>query len=274
MPELPEVESTVRYLRERLQGHMITSLYVGWSGSVDRPGIRKFKELLSGAQVVDVSRRAKFIVMHVSHPKFAEKLQYLLTHLRMSGSYDVVNGDKLRSKHDHVIFTFDDGRELRFHDPRKFGRLYLVSDMTEITSKLGPEPLSEEFTATVLQTRVGSVRRRIKTALLDQSILAGLGNIYVDEALWRSKIHPMTPSHRISDSRFGVLHHSIRSILTEAIDASGTDFHDGVVEGGMYRPQAYGRTGDPCERCGVKIRRIVVGQRGTHFCPRCQTKSA
>jgi len=190
----------------------------------------------------------------------------------MSGSYDVVTGSKQRSKHDHVIFVLNDGREVRFHDPRKFGRIYLVSDISEVTSKLGPEPLSDEFTTSILESRLGSVRKRIKSALLDQRLLAGLGNIYVDEALWRSKIHPLTHADRISRSRFALLYTSIRAVLNEAIESCGTDFSDGVVDGGMYRPQAYGRTGQPCHRCATTIRRILVGQRSTHFCPRCQIK--
>jgi formamidopyrimidine-DNA glycosylase len=188
----------------------------------------------------------------------------------MSGSLDVLGAHLPRAVHDRLIVNLDNGKELRFLDPRKFGRAYLVTDYKEVTGDLGPEPLSPELSSDEFSKRISAHRGALKPLLLNQRVIAGLGNIYVDEALWRARIHPTVPAARVPVKRMEELFRSIQEVLTEAIKHQGTDFGDGVVVYGGYRPQVYGRAGEPCARCGALIKRIVVSQRGTHFCPRCQ----
>jgi len=269
MPELPEVEATVRYLRERVEGEIIRSVTVGWSRTVHTTcSPAEFKKKLEGARIEELFRRGKFVGMrlHAASPLF------LYTHLRMSGSFDVVSANSPESKHDRVIFLLGNGRTVRFNDPRKFGRMYLAPNSDLIDAKAGVEPLSEDFTVAVLNSLLKSRRGRIKSVLLDQSLIAGLGNIYVDECLWKARIHPASLACKISGPKIVALYDAIRSTLIEAIDLAGTDFGDGVVEGGMYTPSVYGRDGEPCSRCMTLVKRLVVGQRGTHICPRCQRR--
>jgi len=269
MPELPEVEATVRYLRERVQGETISDVTINWAKTVSTTcSAASFKKQLMGVAITSLFRRGKFVGMqlHGQHPL------YLFTHLRMSGSFDVVSSLSPDSKHDRVVFTLVNGKTIRFNDPRKFGRMYLGTSAELLNSKVGIEPLSEEFTPEVLGRLLHSKRGSIKPVLLDQSLVAGLGNIYVDECLWKSGIHPLTVAGSLSRSKVSLLHGAIVETLSQAIELAGTDFGDGVVDGGMYHPQAYGRGGEPCARCSTAIKRLVVGQRGTHICPKCQRK--
>ena len=188
----------------------------------------------------------------------------------MSGSLDVVSSKSPVALHDRVIFELNNGKSLRFNDTRKFGRMYLARSLEEIVGDLGIEPLSNEFTPDYLLEGMKKRSRTIKPLLLDQSFIAGLGNIYVDESLWQAEINPKAKSDRIPRAKVTALHSAIQEILTEAISFLGTDFGDNVVHGGMYRPRVYGRESEPCLRCGKNIKRIVVGQRGTHYCPACQ----
>jgi formamidopyrimidine-DNA glycosylase len=190
----------------------------------------------------------------------------------MSGSLDVISSKSPVAIHDRAIFELNNGKSLRFNDTRKFGRIYLASCITEIVGSLGVEPLGPDFTTDYLLRGMKQRSRSIKPLLLDQTFIAGLGNIYVDEALWRAQIHPTTVSHQITRAKSNALHSSIQDTLTEAISFLGTDFGDNVVHGGMYKPRVYGREGEPCSRCSRMIKRIVVGQRGTHYCPTCQVK--
>ena len=189
-------------------------------------------------------------------------------HLRMSGSLTIDGPGSLPQLHDRVIVDLQPAGRLRFHDPRKFGRMYCVADPQAVTRNLGPEPfdrsLPERF-PTMLRVRRGA----IKSLLLRQDFIAGIGNIYADESLWRAGIHPLRSAHRISKDRAALLLASIVSCLEAAIEAQGTDFGDHVVIGD-YVPEVYGRTGEPCLRCKTPVRRIVVGQRSTHYCPTCQ----
>lgn len=266
MPELPEVESTVRYLRERVLGLTITSAQVYWHRSAVSYLSTPFAQALPGFHIRDVFRRGKFIGMESSDPT----PRYLFVHLRMSGSLDVVSEKLSIAAHDRVILPLSNGKSIRFNDPRKFGRIYLSHDRTRIVGELGVEPLSEHFSAQRLFELVHPRKTRIKPLLLDQTVIAGLGNIYVDECLWKARIHPLTPAHSVSRKRCSDLHQAIQETLRTAIELAGTDFGDGVVEGGMYNPLIYGRSGESCTRCGRAITRILVGQRGTHICPNCQ----
>jgi formamidopyrimidine-DNA glycosylase len=269
MPELPEVESTVRYLRERIVGARIIDAQVRWARTVDRPGVRKFKENVIGRTVCQVNRRGKYIVMLLDSGE-NNRPGFLLSHLRMSGSMDVIESSSPVGKHDRLVLKLHSGKDIRFNDPRKFGRFYLVRDQDEVTGKLGLEPFDPLLTADEFHARLRVKRTVVKSLLLNQEFLAGVGNIYADEALWRSGLHPRRRAETILREEAALLLTSIQEILQNAIEVNGTDYGDGVVEDGLYEPKAYGRHGKPCERCRTNLKRIVVGQRGTHFCPKCQ----
>lgn len=267
MPELPEVEAAAQYVRERIVGCTITGTEVLWGRTLATGSPAVFKRRLVGSVVENVQRRGKFIVISLRH---STGPMYLLFHLRMSGSLDVLGRTNPVEPHDRLIVSLDSDRDLRFNDIRKFGRCYFVDDISEITGNLGFEPLVDEFSKEKLFELLRRRRGRIKSTLLDQTFIAGIGNIYADESLWLAKIHPSRPCDSIQETQSNLLWHAIREVLGDAIGKLGTDFGDGVVHGGMYAPKAYGRTGKPCDRCGAKIRRILVGQRSTHFCPKCQ----
>jgi formamidopyrimidine-DNA glycosylase len=266
MPELPEVESTVRYLRERITGLTITDVHLHWPRSVATHTPQQFKKTVSGLTIETVSRRGKFIVIASHEPS----PYFMFVHLRMSGSLDVVAQQSPLAAHDRAILNLSNGKSLRFNDTRKFGRIYLCKDPEQVIGSLGVEPLSAHFSPELLHEATRTRTTRIKTLLLDQRVIAGLGNIYVDESLWKANIHPLTPARKLSASDCSRLQSAIVETLREAIDLSGTDFGDGVVDGGMYRPVVYAQNGKPCARCGTTITKIVVHQRGTHLCPRCQ----
>lgn len=268
MPELPEVQATVDYLKERIQGCTILRGTVSWARSVLPLKPHLFEEWIAGATIRSVFRRGKYVGMELR----AKRAGFLFTHLRMSGSLDVVPTHFPLAKHDRVSLDLDSGKSLRFNDSRKFGRMTLCEEPDSVVGHLGPEPLDPSFTpqilADILMTRGG----KIKSVLLQQGVLAGLGNIYVDEVLWEIGTHPLTPAHTLDEKTVVKLHGAIQEVLREAIEKLGTDFGDGVVDGGMYKPKVYGRTGEPCLRCGSTIARLVVAQRGTHLCASCQKK--
>jgi formamidopyrimidine-DNA glycosylase len=268
MPELPEVESTVRYLRERAEGTTILDAQISWPRTVATHNPASFKRQVSGFSIDRVFRRGKFIGIESRR----NRDRFMFIHLRMSGSLDVVRADSPVAPHDRVILTLGNGKSIRFNDTRKFGRLYLCDDVRDVVGKLGVEPLDSAFNPEMLYELLHSRATRIKPLLLDQTVIAGLGNIYVDESLWKAKIHPLTPAKRLSKERCVVLHNAITETLSEAVNLLGTDFGDGVVEGGMYSPLVYAREDTPCRRCGANIKKTTVGQRGTHFCPKCQRR--
>jgi formamidopyrimidine-DNA glycosylase len=269
MPELPEVESTVRYLRERVEGLTITGATIGWARTIHTHTPKRFVELVEGASIREVFRRGKFVGLQLS----SRSPLFLFIHLRMSGSLDVVSAEAEPSPHDRVVLLLKGGKSIRFNDTRKFGRMYLCEDPAEVVGALGVEPLDESFSLEILREILRSRGGAIKPLLLNQNVIAGLGNIYVDEVLWKASIHPLTPADSVPPEKIARLHQAIKETLSEAISLAGTDFGDGVVYGGMYRPLVYGRDGDPCDRCQRDIEKIVVAQRGTHFCPACQKRT-
>ena len=268
MPELPEVETLVRRLREPVVGRSIEDVMIYWKRTVARPAPREFARLLRGCTVQAIDRRAKYLVFTLA-PRASTLPFFLLIHLRMSGKLSVVERDTPRKKHDRVVFDLEDGQQLRFNDVRKFGRMWAVIDPEEVTGAIGPEPLAATFSLPKFRGLVQSRSGAIKPLLLNQGFLAGVGNIYADESLWQAKIHPLRRADSLSDVEIAALYRSIRKVLRRAIEDEGTDAGDGVIEGD-YAPRVYGRTDLPCPRCQQPIRRIVVGQRGTHFCPACQ----
>ncbi|MGI6524321.1 MAG: DNA-formamidopyrimidine glycosylase [Bdellovibrionota bacterium] len=262
MPELPEVESTVRRLRPDVVGQKVRAVTVYWDNTIACPALKTFKTKLKGREITALTRRGKYLVFEL------DKNGWLLFHLRMSGKLAVLPKGAGIIKHTRLVVSFESSRQLRFDDVRKFGRCYYVEDLASVLGDLGVEPLAAHFSPKIL----GEICKRempIKTLLLDQHSIAGIGNIYADEALWRAKIHPLRKAKTLTKNEVKLLHRSIQRVLKEAISAEGTDFGDNVVVGD-YTPQIYGRSGLPCSRCKTLIQRLVVGQRGTHFCPCCQ----
>jgi len=270
MPELPEVESIVRGLRSSLVGRTVTAVEIRWPGVVDRPTPDGLVSGLTGRRVTGVSRRAKYILIALGD-------RHLLVHLRMAGRLLMCHNRAMEAVQDPYVratFDLDDGSVLLFRDVRKFGRLYLVSDPAEVVEALGPEPLADGFTPEALRACLAH-RRQIKPLLLDQHVLAGLGNIYVDESLWEARLHPLRRANTLSEDDVARLFAAVRAVLTRAIENGGTTLRDyrdceGEVGQHQYELAVYGRAGEPCPRCGNAIERIVVGQRGTHLCTTCQ----
>lgn len=265
MPELPEVESTARFLNQRVAGAKISSVDVRWARTVSTHRPSDFRSSLLGRKISRVCRRGKFVLFELDPGP-----EVLLAHMRMSGSFDVLSAKAEKDTHDRLIWGLSTGKEIRFCDPRKFGRVYLVKNTEDVLGRLGVEPLSAAFTPGTLASLLSDQRARVKPFLLRQDRIAGLGNIYVDEALWFAKVHPLRAAGSLKSPEIDLLHQGVQVILKEAIAKSGTDFGDGVVYGGGYEPLVYGRDGEPCRRCHGLIKRIVVAQRGTHVCLRCQ----
>lgn len=280
MPELPEVETIARTLRPELIGRRIIEADVRWPRTIAAPIPRKFKLEVQDQVITEVSRRAKYLHLELSR-------SHLLIHLRMSGDLVIKPGSPRAEKHDRLILRLahellPGGEVIRmtgmpaltsliFNDTRKFGRVWLTDQVETVTGGLGPEPLSPGFTADWLHTRLHERRRQLKPLLLDQTFLAGLGNIYVDESLHMARLHPLKPTHTVSHAQAARLHASIQEVLAEGIRRNGASI-DWVYRGGEFQNhfRVYDRAGQSCPVCGTRIRRIVVGQRGTHLCPRCQ----
>lgn len=273
MPELPEVETIVRSLRngggmtgESIINRQISSVdcfnpkTLVYDGSAEQCG-----QALSGLHMLSVDRRAKYIRIHTEDPK-------ILIHLRMSGDLrcESEESGELRI-HDRLVFHFTDGMRLVFNDVRKFGRIWVTNDPDAVLSGLGIEPLGDDFTPEWLADRLAGQRRVIKTVLLDQSVIAGIGNIYADESLFDAGILPTRSAGSLSRIECEKLCFSIRKTLAHAIEQNGSSF-DWVYKGGHFQNEfrVYQRKGEPCPVCGTPIERIVVGQRGTHYCPKCQ----
>jgi formamidopyrimidine-DNA glycosylase len=272
MPELPEVETIARRLRAGcgveppLVGRKILAVEIRHPKPIARPKPEAVRERMRGCVFNGISRRGKFVVCRLSRG-------YLLVHLRMSGDLQLFPSADPPRKHDHVIWRLDGGWDLRFHDPRRFGRIWVVDRPEEVLGGLGPEPLEPEFTAARLREMLAAKRRLLKPLLLDQTFLAGIGNIYADESLHRARLHPLRRSDTLSGDEAARLRRGIRAALRVGIAQDGASI-DWVYRGGEFQNsfRAYDREGEPCKRCGSKIRRIVVGQRSTYYCPRCQKR--
>lgn len=270
MPELPEVETIRRNLLHgtsvapSVLGCSILRAQVEWPRSIAIPGTEEFLKIVRHQQIQDIIRRGKYLIFQLTHGD-------LLIHLRMSGDLQVVLQATPPAHHRRVGFTLDNQYRIDFIDPRKFGRLWLVDKHDEITGKLGPEPLDETLTPTRFYQMLREHRGQIKPLLLNQHFLAGLGNIYTDEALFRAGIHPKHLSMTLTENDAACLLESIRFVLTKGIETNGASI-DWVYRGGGFQNhfQVYQRAGEPCPHCGTPIQRIVVQQRGTHFCPECQ----
>jgi len=276
MPELPEVETIARDLKSAgIVGKTISCAHVYWTRTIAEPSVPVFCRLIEKKRVAAVGRRGKYLVMDLAGG------WHLLMHLRMSGRLHWVFSEAERLHHEHVVLAFEDGSELRFHDTRKFGRMYLTNDAERIFGRLGPEPLDPGFTPRALFEGLRARRRLIKPLLLDQRFIAGLGNIYTDEALWEARIHPRRLSDSLSPQESKALHTAIRKVLRRGLKNLGTSLGTGKANfysvgrrRGRNRDElnVFRRTGEPCPRCETPIQRIIVGQRSTHICPKCQAE--
>ena len=281
MPELPEVETVVRDLARLVSGATITGANVFRERNLTTPDAPSFMEAVRGRRILGTRRRAKWIIVELSGGIL------LLVHLRMTGQLLVLPAGESTDPYVRLSLTLDGGRELRFRDVRAFGRVALVAQRSdgEVASSLDPhsaplladhgvEPLDATFTADALRSLIAHRATRIKSLLLDQRCIVGIGNIYADEALWRAKIHPLTPANRLRPAQLDALHLAIVGVLSEAVDARGSSINDYTAPDGdgemQERLDVYQRTGEPCRRCGAPIQRSVVGGRGTHVCRTCQ----
>lgn len=274
MPELPEVETVVNDLRDAgLVGRRVERARVHWPRTIATSSVKQFARDIEGHSFTALSRRAKFIIADISSG------QSLLIHLRMTGNMRFRERGAERDPHEHVVLLLDDDRELRFRDTRKFGRWYLLDDADQKLGSLGPEPLAAGFTGRKFQKMMSGRRGILKPLLLNQEFIAGLGNIYVDEALWDAGLHPQRSAESLSRDETTALYRSIRKVLRRGVRSLGaslgtsnTNFYS--VGGRRGRAQdgfkVFRRTGEPCPRCKHPIERIVIGQRSTHACPVCQ----
>ena len=271
MPELPEVETIVRALNKGGRGansileKKIISSKVFWKRSIEKPGPRIFTKKISGQKIFKITRRGKYIHFHLSKGN-------LFFHLRMSGDIVIEDEEVPVHKHVRVNLSLDDSRKISFYNPRKFGRVWLVEDPDHVTGKLGIEPFDDTLNADLFFQMLNSRKRQLKPLLMDQSFIAGLGNIYTDEALHLAGLHPLTPSNLVGKEKSAKLLKSIRSVLSTGIRNNGASF-DWVYKGGEFQNEfrVYKRKDENCPECGAQIKKMVVGQRGTHFCPSCQS---
>lgn len=265
MPELPEVETISRNLRPHLTGRRVESVQLLWDRALETPSPAHFVEQLTGQVIRTVSRRAKYIWIQL------ENSWHLFVHLRMSGDLLIQPPGYQPKRHDRLLLGLSDGHWLAFNDTRKFGRIWLTDAPQTILGKLGPEPFDPAYTADVLYQGLRETNRQLKPLLLDQSFVAGLGNIYTDEALHLAGLHPLTISSAVSAERATALHQAIRTVLETGIKNNGASI-DWVYRGGSFQNhfRVYAQTGKPCQTCGTPIQRMVVGQRSTHICPHCQ----
>ena len=274
MPELPEVETTLRGISPHIQGKKVADVVLRqtklrWQVNP------QLAELLAGQEVLICRRRAKYLII-----SFATGI--LLIHLGMSGSLRIFTDGDARvehpDKHDHVDIVFADGTVLRYRDPRKFGAILWYEGIAEhhpLLEKLGPEPLSDDFSAEYLYRKFKTQKRAVKLALMDNAVVVGVGNIYANESLFKSGISPHRPADKVKKKECAVLVETIKAVLQRAIETGGStlrDFVNSDGKSGYFQQEytVYGRHNDPCVRCGGLVQKEVLGQRGTFYCPNCQ----
>lgn len=272
MPELPEVETIVRELREEnLIGTKITEIFIYWPGVTKPLSSTDFQKKIKNQVIQNVSRRGKYIVIELVN-------WVLLIHLRMTGKISL-SKISTPSPHEHLILGLSNGLYLHYKDTRKFGRWTLSENKMDALKHLGIEPLSKEFTCSHFEALVKAHKTKLKPFLLNQSYIAGIGNIYADEALWMAKLHPLRTTEALSKVEIKNLHHAIQAVLESGIKNRGTSLGSGKPNyltlkgtqgGNQHGLEVFRREGEPCRRCGTTIIKMVVAQRGTHLCPNCQ----
>ena len=286
MPELPEVETYVRALEPLLSGKTILAAEVRWPRIIAIPDASFFPDLIRGRRFVSFGRRGKYMLFGL------DSGETLVVHLRMTGELRLhaPEGTSQKNdpsagapcaqgsvvdKHTHVLFELDTGEELRYRDMRKFGRIWLVADAETVVGKLGPEPLAEEYAPHVLAQALAYRKANVKSLLLNQTVVAGVGNIYADEALFRAGIDPRRAGRELAAEEVARLHQGLRDVLQAGIEAQGSSLRNyapptGGKGGFQEQFRVFRRGGEPCYYCSAPISRIVLGQRSTHFCPACQ----
>jgi formamidopyrimidine-DNA glycosylase len=272
LPELPEVETVVREIRPGLVGRRLIAVRAG-KRNLRKPWQKKWAKSLAGQSVAAVTRRGKWIVVEIDGGI------YLVVHLGMTGQLTVVPGAAPGNNHTHLVFGLDDGAELRFRDVRRFGSATLYPDRAELdasftASALGPEPF--DLDRHYWREQLAKTSRTLKAVLLDQRVVAGVGNIYADESLFKARLHPARLGKDLDVKSADRLRRTVEEVLTRAIDYRGSSIRDYVGGSGKRGEfqnefQVYGRTGEPCTRCRTPIVRIRLAGRSTHFCPRCQS---
>jgi len=273
MPELPEVETVARDLRRHLlpdgaQPPRIVGARVSWERTLRHGTPGEFGAGVAGRRIEAIGRRGKQLVIDLSGGAF------LTIHLKMTGQLFVVRAAQPEDPYVRAVLALHDGREIRFRDIRKFGRIGLYLADENPFDEVGPEPLDPAFTLAQFRARIRGRRGRLKPLLVDQAFLAGVGNIYADEALWRARLHPLRSAATLRPADERRLYGHLRSVLAEAVERRGSSIDDYTAPDGdgemQDRLDVYQRTGEPCRRCGRPIRRIVIGIRSTHFCSWCQ----
>lgn len=270
MPELPEVETVKNTLRRQILNKKIMFANIYWENIIAYPKVDKFKKQIKNQTINDILRRGKWLMFELDD-------YFLLSHLRMEGKYFIRNKNDERNKHEHVTFTFSDDTELRYHDTRKFGKMYLIEKDKVYDEKplkdLGKEPWDETLTKEYLKEKLN--KKPIKTQLLDQSIIVGIGNIYVDEVLFLSKLYPETEGNKLTDKDLENIIKYTRQTLEKAIELGGTTVKSYTSSEGVhgrFQNELLVHTKDICPNCNTKIEKITVGGRGTYYCPKCQKR--
>jgi formamidopyrimidine-DNA glycosylase len=268
MPELPEVETIKNELLPHVLNRTIKTVDVFWDRMVKKPSIKEFRAQVVGQKITSLTRRGKYLFFHLSGGKI------LVMHMKMTGSLVMNSKD---TKYARAVFHLDNGKAVYFHDPRKFGKMWLEKDTKAVTSQLGPEPLDKDFTPASLAAILSKRTAPIKPVLLDQSIIAGIGNMYADESLFAARIHPEKPTNKLTKVEVNRLHVAIQTVLQKALKKKGASVRNYIRPDGAPGTAhdefnvAHG-VGKNCPRCGTPIQRIVVRGRGTYFCPNCQQK--
>ena len=272
MPELPEVETVKETLKLKLIGKKIKDVKVYYDGIIAYPEVKEFSKQIKNLPIKDIKRRGKWLMFDLDK-------YYLLSHLRMEGKYFFKNKEDKLDNHEHVVFTLDDDEELRYRDTRKFGKMYLIKkeDINSIgpIKDLGLEPWDDNLTKEYLRSKYKNKRLPIKTVLLDQSIIVGIGNIYADEILFLSKLNPLIKCCDLKDNDLDNIIKYTKEVLEKAIKLGGTTIRtytsvDGVHGRFQNELLIHGKDKDVCPNCGQPIEKIRVGGRGTYYCINCQ----
>jgi formamidopyrimidine-DNA glycosylase len=269
MPELPEVETIKNELLPHIAGRCVKRVTLLWDGVVKQPSAEEFCSRLTGQRLTGVARRGKYLIFSLSSD------ESLIIHLRMTGALLLKPASAGPDKYTRAILHLDEGVQLHFNDMRKLGMMRLTKDINSVVGKLGPEPLEDSFAPHTLLQRLNRRKAPIKALLLDQTLIAGIGNMYADEALFAARIHPLRPGCSLTRSEVGRLHHAIRQVLQAAIENKGASVAtylrpDGKPGTAHFQFQVAHRGGEPCPICGTPIQRIAIRNRGTYFCPCCQ----
>jgi formamidopyrimidine-DNA glycosylase len=282
MPELPEVETVIQGLRSQpILQSTIQQIVVSWERTVLPLLPREFLDRVLGSSIQRIQRRGKHLMMALERD--GQEAGWICGHLRMTGKFFVCLADEPLLPHERLRLVLANGQSLIFCDPRKFGRLSWLEDPAALDQRLGVEPLGPDFSADCLQHQLRASSRMLKPLLLDQSVIAGLGNIYVDESLWLARLHPLRRADTLVRHEVEALHEAILCALRRGLEWGGTSLGQGLAyfqkvngESGLHQEalQVFRRTGKPCPRCATPIQRLVVAQRGTHICPHCQEAPA